>query len=1324
MKTRLILIILVLWTLVPVMHAAPSELRFRRFAVEDGLSSNCVHAIVQDPDGFIWIGTEEGLDRYDGASVRLFHVGGRRGNEYISALYAAADRLWIGTEEGLYQYHYRTESITRLAVRTDKGADLHSSVNHITQDREGNLWISTLGQGVMCYRPADDTLVQYEFKNAGGLMASVFVDADNQVWAVTNWDGSHGLFRLHKTERRFVPFKVKYADARHNSNALVMTEDAERHLWLGTWESGLQRIDRYTGQSTVYCLPPAQKGALHIHSLLECAPHQLLVGSDDGLLLFDTATGASQLFTEDTRSLTGLSNRFVYPLLKDREGGIWIGTYYGGICYLSPYTGQFESYHNVNGSVVNRFCEDTRGHIWIATDDGGLNEYIPATGSFQHYMPSAEGGNHLSFPNVHALCMDGDDLWIGTYTGGVDVLNTSTGRFRHYTTQPDDPHSLDGSSSFSIFRDRSGTVWVATMGGLNRYVRDTDNFERVRELGAMTIDMTQDRAGNLWLATQGEGLFKYFPGSQSWKNYSTRSASLPNDEVNSLMVDSKGILWVGTMNGLCRYNAGDDRFERISLDIESQNICGIAEDRDQLWLTTTKGLVCYTPGEGCRVFTKSDGLQSDQFLAAAIFKASDGRIFIGTANGFNAFFPYRLFLNHVEPPVRLTGLDIFNRTVEVGEEELPMALHALETLHLAHDQNALTLHYAALSFCTPQKNQYAYKLEGFDRDWNYVGSQTQATYTNLPPGTYVFRVRGTNNDGVWNDEGASLRIVIHPPFYWCTASKIVYLVLLLLASVAYKKWMDRKLARRHASELERINREKENEIHQSKISFFTMIAHEIRTPVSLIMAPLESVMSSSYALPKMVRDDLELMHLNTQRLLTLVNQLLDFRKVEDGAQTYHFAQYDIRELLHPLIERFTPYIAQRKATFTAELPAQPLLATVDKEAVTKMVSNLLTNAAKYTRDTVRLTLFQPDESTFALRVADNGIGIAPDEQTKIFEAFYQSMDNKPGTGIGLSIVKTLVDVHHGHIDLQSQVGQGSVFTLILPVAQDGVAVATPVATAPAMPQDGEQSADGKEMDRKTVATDGRPVMLIVDDNEEMVRFLSGQFAKDYALLTAADGVEAMERLAGHEVHLILSDWMMPRMDGEAFCRAVRSDARTSHIPFILLTAKTDTDSKVTGMDCGADMYVEKPFSIEYLRACIRNVLELRRMLYEKFSSQPLVPLPSLASTPVDNDFLTQLNAVIEENFANSSLNVDFLAERMNISRSGLFSKIKTLADVTPGELIQLMRLKKAAALLAEGKYRVNEVSYMVGFNSPSYFTKCFQKQFGIKPGDIVNGPKC
>jgi DNA-binding response OmpR family regulator len=365
-----------------------------------------------------------------------------------------------------------------------------------------------------------------------------------------------------------------------------------------------------------------------------------------------------------------------------------------------------------------------------------------------------------------------------------------------------------------------------------------------------------------------------------------------------------------------------------------------------------------------------------------------------------------------------------------------------------------------------------------------------------------------------------------------------------------------------------------------------------------------------------------------------------------------------------------------------------------------------------------------DGATFRISVKDNGVGISPEEQQKIFEAFYQSMDNKPGTGIGLSIVKSLVEVHHGRIELQSQLGQGSEFTLVLPLTQpDELLENAPAADTPIINKEVEEPAEAADAEAETPAESSvqipeQPVMLVVDDNEEMVQFLCSQFSGKYTLLTAGDGVEALEQLKAHEVHLILSDWMMPRMDGEAFCREVRRDPRTSHIPFVLLTAKTDNDSKVTGMDCGADAYIEKPFSIEYLKACIRNILDLRRMLLDKFSHQPLMPLPSLAPTPTDNDFLTQLNGVIEENFANPDLNVDFLAERLNISRSGLFAKIKTLAEVTPGELIQLMRLKKAAALLAENKYRVNEVSYMVGFNSPSYFTKCFQKQFGIKPGEM------
>lgn len=626
------LVLLLLNLLMPmILFAASNDLCFRHFSVEDGLSSNSVRALMQDKYGFLWIGTDEGLNRYDGTTVKLYRLKDRGANEAISSLYSTLNKIWIGTDEGIYIYDYETEDIMPFVLATSKNIHIETNTNHIVEDKDKNLWFTTVGQGIFKYNTITNHLEQYEFKNANGLMASVLVDSENQIWAITNW-GNSGLFKLNKAENKFETFPLSYESGKHDSNALVMLEDSEHTLWLGTWECGLQKIDKYSGKATTYLHPTDGKGATHIHSIMEYAPHQLLIGSDDGLLLFNTITEEYQLFTEDETNPHSLSNRFVYPIIKDHEGGIWIGTYYGGVNYISPNTGQFESFvhsrfsNSVNGTVIGRFCEDSNGDVWIASDDGGLNRFSPKNRKFSHYLP-LEGKNSLSYHNVHALCMDDDNLWIGTYTGGVNVLNLQTGTFKTYSAYQDNPASLDGTSSYAIFKDRKERIWITSMSGVNLYNREKDNFTRIKDLDALTIDIDQDTKGNLWFSTQGKGLFKYHPEKQIWKNYihdHKNPNSLANNQVNCVLIDTNGEMWVGTMNGLCKYNAEEDAFETLPLEIPSHNICSIIEDQRTLWLTTTKGLVRYTPGEGCRVFTKSDGLQSEQFLpnAANLYRLS------------------------------------------------------------------------------------------------------------------------------------------------------------------------------------------------------------------------------------------------------------------------------------------------------------------------------------------------------------------------------------------------------------------------------------------------------------------------------------------------------------------------------------------------------------------------------------------------------------------------------------------------------------------------------------------------------------------------------
>ena len=798
-----------------VLPAASTDFWFRHFSVEDGLSSNSVRAIMQDKYGFMWLGTDDGLNRYDGTTIKVYNLNPQGSNDYISSLYDTTDNIWVGTEGWVYIFDYETESFELFKVLTAQGDSIKSNVNHIAEDRDGNLWFSTVGQGILKYNISKHYLEHYEFKDANGLMASVLVDSENQIWAVTNW-GSPTVSKLNKAENKFEPFPITYEAGQYDSNSLVMLEDSEHALWLGTWECGLQKIDRYTGKAITYLHPSEGKGATHIHSLMEYAPHQLLIGSDDGLLLFNTLTCEHQLFTEDETTPYSLSNRFVYPIVKDREGGIWVGTYYGGVNYLSPNTGQFECfahsrfYNSVNGTVIGRFCEDSSGYIWIASDDGGLSRFAPKDKQFTHYMPD-EHRNSLSYHNVHALCMDDDDLWIGTYTGGVNVLNTKTGTFRVYTTKGGDLTTLDGTSSYAIFRDREKRIWVTSMAGINLYNREEDNFIRVKDLESLTIDIDQDADGNIWFSTQGKGLFKYNPDKKTWKNYvySNTPGALVNDQVNCVLIDGNGNMWVGTMNGLCKYDAGEDRFEAIPLDIPSRNICGIVEDQHVLWLTTTKGLVRYAPGESCQVFTRSDGLQSEQFLPNAALKASDGKIYVGSVNGFNAFYPYQIKMNKVLPPVVITGLEIFNKEIRIGDKKLPKALNWMAELDLSYKDHVFSLLYASLSYCTPEKNQYAYKLEGFDKDWNYVGSQNKATYTNLPAGTYVFKVKATNNDGIWSNQEASLKITIHPPFYWSTASKILYFIWVCIALTFFIRFLLKRTEKKHTAEINQLNVSKE-----------------------------------------------------------------------------------------------------------------------------------------------------------------------------------------------------------------------------------------------------------------------------------------------------------------------------------------------------------------------------------------------------------------------------------------------------------------------------------------------------------------------------------
>ena len=1298
----MILLLACLMTLLPLW--SKDDNRYRNITMNDGLAANAVRNIVQDRNGFIWFGTDNGLCRYDGVKVQHYRINELGGNQYISSLLVTDDGLYVGTEKGVFLLSFERQSFEK------QNLDIHSAVTSMTLDKEGVLWISTLGQGVWQMIQKTSKVNHYDFKETSGSVAQVLIDNSNQVWTVTNW-GTPVVHRLNRLHNRFEAVNLDFAE---NYNSLRMLQTKDGRLWLGTWESGLLQLHS-DGRVERVLNPKLTNVGNHIHTLFERDDHCICIGCDDGVICLNPNTHEWHRLIEQQ----SLADRFVYAITSDMEGGLWIGTFYGGVNYISPVGKRFEAFsmeNGLHGNVIARFCEDRKGRMWVASDDGGLMCYSPKAQHFTNY-PHQE---LLSRQNVHALCVDGDELWIGTYTNGVIVLNVETGDLRHYM-QAQAPHSLDNSSSYAICCDSRGDIWVATMEGLNRFDRTRHDFERIGKVDALTIDIDEDRDGNLWLSTQGGGLWKYQTRNGQFKTYTHHEGddlSLPDDQVNCSLVDESGRLWVGTLGGLCLYDSENDHFKLVSLDVPNHNIMGIVEDQGVLWLSTEKGIVKYEPKQIQR-FTLHDGLVSEQFQPNSCIKASDGRIYFGSTTGFNSFYPYQIKTNSVTPPVYITSVEIMNREERTAEGQ-PLDLALTKEIVLDYDDaRMLTLSFASLSYCSPEKNQYAYILEGFDRDWNNVGNQNRATYTNIPAGTYIFRVKATNNDGVWSSDEATLTIIVHPPLWWSWYAKLFYLFLIVAAIWYYVRFRLKRAEYRHQREMQRLNEQKEKEVREARLNFFTMIAHEIRTPVSLIIGPLEKIMKRDNP-----SEDMRVIDRNAHRLLELVNQLLDFRKVEQHSLVMHFAPQNIRQLMMSVSERFTPTFEQGNKSFTVDYPDEHFTAIIDKEAVTKVISNLLTNANKYTNNEVRLSCqVDPDGEHFRIVVSDNGIGIREEDRSRLFEPFFQAQDNKPGTGIGLNIVKNIVDLHHGTISVSSEVGKGSTFTIVLPVAQEQ----SEQFTADSLRSKDENAADSKQISVKSsanskpqmVSKQNASTMLIVDDSEDMVSFLGNHFKEKYEVLTAGDGIEALDILRNHEVSIIISDWMMPRMDGAELCRRVRLDPMTSHIPFVMLTAKTDNDSKVEGMDVGADTYIEKPFSIQYLEACIRNMLEMRRRLIEKFSTQPLEPVTEIASNPTDNEFLLEMKKVIEENFSNSELNVNYLAEKLNISRSGLFAKIKTLADVTPNEMIQIVRLKRAAELLLEKKYTISEIGYMVGFSNPSYFSKCFQKQFGVRPMDYI-----
>lgn len=1309
-----VLLITVLLHILCLCNAFAMQKHFRQYTIENGLSNNAVYSIFQDSGERMWFGTIDGLHCFDGQRIKPVKCEDWELSPG-SIIYAIAEdstkTLWIASDKGISLYSLEKGSTKPFNAKTHKGESIKSKVSDVYLDSRGVMWMCTAGQGVFTYNVRKQELTQHASEELPtNYLIAVTEDKEGVIWITTL---GKGLCRYDYGTGKF----TNYSDPFYN-NGSVVYEDSNRNLWMGSNGKGLFLFDRKTLTYKNVIAPQGKYNLLQIRDMIEYTPGMLSIASDDGIINYHTGSGKVELVRGEPEIYGGLNDSYIHSLYVDKERGLWVGTYFGGVNYLSPSCSNFSYYSYQNapftGKVISAFAKDEQENLWIGTDDAGFFYWNRSSGQFKTYIPSASGVSP-TYRNVHALLPVGDKLYIGMYMGGLDVLDLKTGRFTNYNTS-DSPKSLWSSGVYAIFKDSYGAIWVGTTGGLNKFNESTSDFERIEQVSRTDVaSIMEDKEGNLWVCTFGNGIFKLDRKSNTWHNYlheARQDHTVPSNRVITACLDYNNLLWFGTDGaGICRYEPSTDSFIKYALSgMPSNVIYKMIPDNDFLWISTSNGLIKWQPGKSSfKIYDKYDGLQDNQFSPCAGVKMADGTIYFGGINGFNGFKPAEMIQNNRIPKMMFTDFLLYNKSLSAQDEDSPLnaSISYTDKIVLHRKHNIFSLDFAVLSYTGAQKNSYQYKLEGFEKGWTSVNGIPRATYTNLPAGKYIFRVRGANGDGVWNEEGLSLPITVMPPLLLSTPFLIGY-ILLILAGIGFVfYYFQNKIREQHKRKLA-----------EEKINFFTNMVHEIRTPLTLILAPLEHVMCSGGRVSD-VLPQLQIIEKNGQRLLSLVNQLMDFRKIEGGGIDVVCSNTDICPLVTDIYKGFKLSADIKNIKTELVLPPEPCYIFIDKEAFTKILSNLLSNALKFTKNEILVHLSVNDSAgQISLTVQDNGSGISAREQDNIFKPFYQIKEDRPsdniGTGIGLLIVKKLVDMLHGELKLISTPGKGSMFIVKFSLEQ----------AVPVVKEDNIQLSDNTvytQSMQEPVPEQSR--LLVIDDNADMRNFIKDLLVPQYYVECACDGVEALEILEHYRADIIISDIMMPNMDGYQFCARVKNNIQTSHIPVILLTAKVETDDKIAGLETGADAYIEKPFSSELLIMQISNLLLNRARLRNNYLTVPSVSLLSVANSKTDERFLERMQQVIEDNMTEPNFSVEIMARELGMGRSGFFAKVKEISGVTPNDSIRIARLKRAAQLFMQGEDSVSEVCYWVGFSSPSYFAKCFQQQFGSTPFDFIKNLK-
>ena len=1301
MKKHIILTLVI--TLISI-HISAMPHYFTTFDMKSGLSNNYASSIIQDKYGMIWIGTRNGLNRYDGNSFISYYSSNEEGNlinSQVNALTLSPDNeLYISTHQGLERYDYENDMFVCLDFT--RGV----RVNNALFDNKKNIWTTINGYSLVKYNTKTGLSITYQLN--GEDITRIYITTKGRVWACSRKDIAY----FDEESNTFIPIDIP---SENNLNIMDITaiwvSDNESTIIVGTTMDGIKRIDLDAGivQDIVHKSEntPTYARSLYRHG------NKIYCATGNGIYIYNLETSlVEEIIKKNRNDIYSLSSNAIRSILIDDEDGLWACTDDGGISYAPAYSA-FNRYYEIthsntiHGEIIHDICQDDYGNIWIGTEDSGVNQYNIASGEFKYFDDS----NGLSQDCIHGLVPIGRMLWVGTHLNGIDLLDIRSGRvINHYNLTGG---LRNNSIIVYMYKTMEDELLVATTLGLYKYNPQKDAFE-IQDLTfterAQTI--CEDHEGTLWVGSTTGNLNRKRRGEEVFQSFFVDSLIINSQaSINHIIEDHNHNLWLATSIGLYMLDnkTTETKVYRLNREGTGKITYRIEEDsQNSLWVSTADGLIKFnTKTNTYETFRQEHGLPTNQFNYNSSLTMSDGKMYFGTLRGMIGFYPEDISMIIGQSKQYITALHILN---EGNNEETVINLLNQEHITLKNKNSTFYIEFVSPEYRKMGRLTYSYNMQGSSEQWITTNSN-KAYYSGLHSGKYIFQLKASNLSGDWNNQPKILEIIILPPWFHTTLAHIVYFILGILAIILFilsLKWQNRKKMKMLIDGFEN---EKEKEIYRSKIDFFINVAHEIRTPLTLIKLPLEKVIND-IELPKEAEKYLTVIQKNTDRLNDLIDQLLDFRKTETDGYKLNFTSHDIIAIIDEMFARFYTTGEARSITMLFTPPVKEFYAYIDKEAFTKIISNLLNNAIKYAGKNVIIKFFIPNDNHFAIDIINDGEPIKSGVRELIFTPFYraENADSRPGTGLGLPLAASLAKMHGGTLTLEDTDNGMTLFRLLLPTNHpEAISFKIKEEELPAI----------QESEITYPILQSRETILIVEDNEEMRIFVADMLKENYNIVLASQGKDALQCLRQQAINLIITDVMMPVMDGFELLKEVKTHIEFSHIPVVVLTARSTFEARIEGLSLGADAYIDKPFSIDLLKAQIKNLLDNRNNIRMYYLNTPMANVKTMAYSKTDEEFLIQLDSIINEHLDDMDLNVEKIADMMNLSRPTLYRKISAISQVTPNKFINIIRLKKAAELLQNSKMKVYEVSEAVGFSSQSYFSRAFLEQFGITPSQYI-----